>query len=83
LCIASGVAGPKRADDMQRQNDRELREQLMKLRTEHRELDEEIVTLEENGLADQLLIRRLKKKKLAIKDQITSIEDQLLPDIIA
>lgn len=83
LCIASGVAGPKRADDMQRQNDRELREQLVKLRADHRELDEEIVTLEENGLADQLLIRRLKKKKLALRDQITSIEDQLLPDIIA
>jgi hypothetical protein len=68
---------------MQRQNDRELRDQLVKLRAEHRELDEEIVTLEESGLADQLLIRRLKKKKLALKDQIISIEDQLLPDIIA
>lgn len=78
-----GRAGPKRADDMQRQNDRELRDQLVKLRTEHRELDEEIVALEASGLADQLLIRRLKKKKLALKDQITSVEDQLLPDIIA
>jgi hypothetical protein len=68
---------------MQRQNDRELREQLMKLKAEHRELDEEIVALEESGLADQLLIRRLKKKKLALKDQMTAIEDQLLPDIIA
>jgi hypothetical protein len=68
---------------MQRQNDRELREQLVRLRAEHRELDEEIVTLEASGLADQLLIRRLKKKKLALKDQITAIEDQLLPDIIA
>lgn len=68
---------------MQRQNDRELRDQLVKLRTEHRELDEEIVALEASGLADQLLIRRLKKKKLALKDQITSVEDQLLPDIIA
>lgn len=68
---------------MQRQNDRELREQLVKLRAEHRDLDEEIVALEASGLADQLLIRRLKKKKLALKDQITSVEDQLLPDIIA
>jgi hypothetical protein len=55
----------------------------MKLKAEHRELDEEIVALEESGLADQLLIRRLKKKKLALKDQMTAIEDQLLPDIIA
>lgn len=71
------------AGNMQRQNDRELREQLVKLRAEHRDLDEEIVALEASGLADQLLIRRLKKKKLALKDQITSVEDQLLPDIIA
>jgi hypothetical protein len=33
--------------------------------------------------SDQLLIKRLKKRKLALKDQITAIEDQLLPDIIA
>lgn len=69
--------------DMQRQNDRELREELDKLRSEHRLLDDEILTLETNGATDQLLIRRLKKKKLALKDQITKIEDQLLPDIIA
>ena len=35
------------------------------------------------GTADQLQIKRLKKKKLVLKDQITSVEDQLLPDIIA
>lgn len=68
---------------MQRQNDRELREELVKLRSEHRLLDDEILTLEMNGSVDQLTIRRLKKKKLALKDQITKIEDQLLPDIIA
>lgn len=67
----------------QRQNDRELREQLVQLRNEHRELDDEIVTLETSGTADQLLIRRLKKRKLALKDQIQAVEDQLLPDIIA
>jgi hypothetical protein len=67
----------------QRQNDRELREQLVKLRDEHRVLDDEIVTLEASGTADQLLVRRLKKKKLALKDQIQAVEDQLLPDIIA
>jgi hypothetical protein len=68
---------------MQRQNDRELRDELLKLRQEHRELDDEIVTLEATGGADQLLIRRLKKKKLQLKDQITQAEDRLLPDIIA
>lgn len=55
----------------------------MKLRSEHRLLDDEILALETTGTGDQLLIRRLKKKKLALKDQITKVEDQLLPDIIA
>ncbi len=55
----------------------------MKLRAEHRELDDEIVALETNGDADQLQIKRLKKRKLKLKDQITKIEDRLLPDIIA
>ena len=68
---------------MQRLDERELREELVKLRAEHRDLDDEIVTLEAAGTAEQLLIKRLKKRKLAIKDRITVIEDQLLPDIIA
>jgi len=68
---------------MQRQDEREIREQLVKLRLEHRELDNEIATLEAGGAADQLQITRLKKKKLKLKDQITTLEDQLLPDIIA
>jgi len=68
---------------MQRLDERELREELVKLRTEHRDLDEEIVTLEAAGTAEQLLIKRLKKRRLAIKDRIAVVEDQLLPDIIA
>ncbi|MGL4397246.1 MAG: DUF465 domain-containing protein [Hyphomicrobium sp.] len=68
---------------MQRRDERELREELAKLRSEHRVLDAEIVSVEGNPLADQLLVKRLKKKKLALKDRITAIEDQLLPDIIA
>lgn len=68
---------------MQRTNDRELREMLVGLRLEHRDLDQQIVEIEEKGTADQVLIRRLKKRKLQLKDQITAIEDQLTPDIIA
>lgn len=68
---------------MQRRDERELREELVKLKAEHRALDDEIVSLEGNPTADQLLIKRLKKKKLAVKDRITSVEDKLLPDIIA
>ena len=68
---------------MERRDERDLREELVGLRAKHRLLDDEIVALEENPLADQLLVKRLKKKKLALKDRMTSIEDQLLPDIIA
>jgi hypothetical protein len=68
---------------MQRRDDTELRETLARLQSEHRELDQEIVALETTVGADQLQIKRLKKRKLILKDRITSIEDQLLPDIIA
>jgi hypothetical protein len=68
---------------MERRDERELREELVNLRAEHRKLDCEILSLEDNPLADQLLVKRLKKKKLVLKDQITQIEDKLLPDIIA
>ncbi len=68
---------------MQRPDERELREQLARLRAEHRDLDEQIVAEETSPPSDQLQIKRLKKRKLALKDRITAIEDQLLPDIIA
>ena len=66
---------------MQRRNDSDLREQLAFLRAEHRNLDDEIIAIEGTGSADQLLIKRLKKKKLVLKDQITLIADHLLPYI--
>jgi hypothetical protein len=68
---------------MQRPDERELREQLARLRAEHRELDLQIATELASGLCDQLQIKRLKKRKLALKDRIAAIEDQLFPDIIA
>lgn len=68
---------------MEQRDERELRDELVNLRAEHRRLDGEIVALECNPSADQLLVKRLKKKKLVIKDRITQIEDRLLPDIIA
>lgn len=68
---------------MERRDERELREELVNMRAEHRRLDSEILALENNSTADQLLIKRLKKKKLILKDRITATEDRLLPDIIA
>jgi hypothetical protein len=58
---------------MQRPDERELREQLARLRAEHRDLDVQIVAEETSPLADQLQIKRLKKRKLALKDRITAI----------
>lgn len=57
--------------------------ELEVLKREHRDLDEAIHALEEQGRADMLTIRRLKKQKLSIKDKIARIEDELFPDIIA
>jgi hypothetical protein len=68
---------------MQRSDEHELRDQLARLRSEHRDLDAQIVAEEASAHADQLLVKRLKKRKLALKDRIKAIEDQLLPDIIA
>ncbi len=53
------------------------------LRQEHQDLDASIVAIEQNTLPDQLLLQRLKRKKLALRDQIALLEDQLTPDIIA
>lgn len=60
-----------------------LRVELEVLKREHRDLDAAIEALQERTSADQLTIKRLKKQKLALKDQIARIEDQLTPDIIA
>lgn len=60
-----------------------LRVKVEVLRREHRDLDAAIHALEETGRPDQLTLRRLKKQKLSLKDAITRIEDQLIPDIIA
>ncbi len=61
----------------------ELRKRLEYLRIEHRDLDAAIAALTEAGSTDQLQIARLKKRKLALRDQIAMIEDELIPDIIA
>jgi hypothetical protein len=53
------------------------------LRTEHRDLDSAIDALRLLGSSDQLQIARLKKRKLALRDEIAMLEDQLIPDIIA
>ena len=60
-----------------------LRVKLNVLRLEHRDLDEAIHVLETSGRGDQMTLKRLKKQKLMLKDQIARLEDILTPDIIA
>ncbi len=68
---------------MTNMDETELRETLARLLEEHRDLDHAITAMVESGVRDQLIMTRLKKRKLQLKDQIAKIEDALLPDIIA
>jgi hypothetical protein len=61
----------------------EFQKQLHDLIIEHRDLDDVIHQLLDANPANQLQIQRLKKRKLILKDQIISLENHLLPDIIA
>jgi len=61
----------------------ELMHKLADLRTAHRDLDDAIDALVMAGNRDQLQMQRLKKRKLALKDDIARIESALVPDIIA
>ncbi len=61
----------------------ELRRRLEDLKVEHRDLDDVIARLGQEAPFDQLQLRRLKKRKLWLKDQIAQIESALVPNIIA
>ncbi|MGE0457944.1 MAG: YdcH family protein [Bauldia sp.] len=63
--------------------ERQIREELERLRQEHRDLDEAIAAMEASGRGDPIRRQRLKKRKLQLKDRIVRLEDRLLPDIIA
>ncbi len=60
-----------------------LQRKLAELKSEHRDLDDVIAQISERLPFDQIQIKRLKKRKLLLKDQIARIESKLLPDIIA
>lgn len=59
------------------------RMRLAELRVEHRDLDDVIARLMEGPYVDQLQIRRLKKRKLLLKDVIARLESELIPDLDA
>ena len=61
----------------------QIRGQLQELQLEHRDLDQVIEHLQNNPPCDELLVRRIKKRKLALKDRIRLLEEMLIPDIPA
>jgi hypothetical protein len=67
---------------MSDQEQAELRMMVARLRHEHEDFDAAINAMIQVG-CDQLRIQRMKKKKLAIKDKLSKLEDQIIPDIIA
>jgi hypothetical protein len=58
-------------------------QRLRELRIEHRDLDDVICRLSLELYVDELQLRRLKKRKLLLKDQITRLESELIPDLNA
>lgn len=63
--------------------ERELREKIEVLIQEHRDLDAAIDALLTKASADLLQVQRLKKRKLKLKDEISALQDMIIPDIIA
>ena len=68
---------------MTNEDERELETELARLQQEHRDLDAAIDALHQSPAPDLLRLQRLKKRKLALRDRIAFIEDQITPDIIA
>ena len=62
---------------------KETARRIMQLRVEHKDLDDSIHALAQSNYVDQLQLKRLKKKKLLIKDAIRKLESQLIPDVDA
>jgi hypothetical protein len=76
----AGVTEPE--DNVDRELFRNI-EKLRQLRIEHRDLDEVISRLSLDLNTDELQIKRLKKRKLVLKDQIERLESELIPDLNA
>jgi hypothetical protein len=61
----------------------EIKRRIVELQVEHRDLDEAIARLSDQVGVDELTLRRLKKRKLQIKDAIVQLQMKLVPDIPA
>jgi hypothetical protein len=70
-------------DEQDNMSEEALEARLAELRQDHADMDAAIQAISLSPLPDMLLIGRLKRKKLLLKDEIVRIEDMLTPDIIA
>ena len=70
-------------DGLDDDEQRAIRDEIERLREEHRDLDVAIEALTFSGPADRLQIQRLKKRKLLLRDRLSRLEDDSTPDIIA
>ena len=64
-------------------NTEEIKRRISELNLEHRDLDRAIDALEHSPFHDELQLKRLKKRKLMLKDQIARLESELIPDLNA
>ena len=70
-------------DDGAKIQEQFVHDRIAELMLEHSDIQESIIAIMNDPGFDQLLVQRLKKRKLAIKDQIRLFEDSIIPDIIA
>lgn len=70
-------------DEVKPDDEAAIRERLVDLRQQHADLDAAVSALVVKLSPDQIQLARIKKRKLALRDQIAKLEDQLMPDIIA
>lgn len=83
MAVDERAADRSMTKDMSEEERAEFTAELERLREEHRDLDAAIEALTSVGAYDRLQLQRLKKRKLALRDRITFLEDALTPDIIA
>jgi len=81
--MPEGCCFPAREKDMRGANDEALKLRLMALEIEHGDLDAAIHSLSNDPSPQNLVIARLKKKKLKLKDELTRLRNLVTPDIIA
>jgi hypothetical protein len=75
--------GEKMSEQLTEEELGNIRKRLIELKIEHRDLDDAIQHLVSTGTFEELKIKRMKKRKLQLKDLIARLEDALIPDILA